>query len=183
MNNSLVSEAKKFAEWAHRSTGQLRKYVNAPYIVHPAEVAKIASSVPSATPEMIAAAWLHDTVEDVPGVTHAIILDRFGKTVSGYVQSLTDVSRPEDGTRLVRKAIDREHTRLAAPEAKTIKLADIISNTSTIIQHDPEFAKIYLREKALLLKVLTEGDASLLETALKILSDGARELNIDIWKT
>lgn len=49
----------------------------------------------------------------------------------------------------------------ASPAAKTIKLADLIDNTRSIVERDPKFAQIYLAEKALLLEVLREGDATL----------------------
>jgi hypothetical protein len=84
------------------------------------------------------------------------------------VEQLTDVSRPEDGNRAKRKAIDRAHTAKASPEAKTIKLADLIDNTRSIVELDPGFAKIYLVEKVLLLEVLQEGDAGLWEMARRM---------------
>jgi len=74
---------------------------------------------------------------------------------------LTDVSKPEDGNRAVRKARDREHTAAAPAEAQTIKLADLISNSRSIMAHDPAFAKTYLEEKRLLLAVMTKGDPGL----------------------
>ena len=56
----LVTKAALFAEKAHR--GQLRKYTGEPYIVHPAEVAKIVSTLPEATDALICVAWLHDVI-------------------------------------------------------------------------------------------------------------------------
>ena len=47
-------KALTFATAAHAAVGQLRKYTNEPYIVHPVEVAGIVSKVPGATDEMIA---------------------------------------------------------------------------------------------------------------------------------
>lgn len=52
------------------------------------------------------------------------------------------------------------------PRRKTIKLADIIENTATIDQHDPEFAKVYRKEKEALLAVMTKGDPALYQRAL-----------------
>jgi GrpB-like predicted nucleotidyltransferase (UPF0157 family) len=65
----------------------------------------------------------------------------------------------------VRKAIDLQHTAAAPPEAKTVKLADLISNTQSIVKYDPKFAKIYLEEKRRLLTVLGDGDATLFARA------------------
>ncbi len=109
-------------------------------------------------------------VEDTP-VTLDEIRDAFGDLVADLVGDLTDVSKPSDGNRAARKAIDRHHTELASPQAKTIKLADLIDNTRSIVQYDPDFAKVYLVEKALLLEVLREGDATLFEIAQGIVAD------------
>jgi hypothetical protein len=85
----------------------------------------------------------------------------FGADIAALVGWLTDVSQPQDGNRAVRKAMDREHTARAPAEAQTIKLADLISNSKSIMAHDPEFARTYLEEKRLLLAVMTRGDAGL----------------------
>lgn len=126
---------------------------------HPAAVAKLVCSV-SRDECMIMAALLHDTVEDTD-VTIDIIELEFGHRVANLVSDLTDVSKPENGNRETRKAIDREHTAKASPDAKTIKLADLIDNTKSIVEHDPDFAVVYLKEKELLLEVLTDGSAIL----------------------
>jgi (p)ppGpp synthase/HD superfamily hydrolase len=160
----VVRKAQVYAMAAHAAVGQRRKYTNEPYIVHPAEVAKIVASVPGSTPDMVAAAWLHDVVEDT-GVTIETVRAEFGAEVADLVAWLTDVSRPEDGNRAHRKARDREHTAAAPAEAQTIKLADLISNTRSIMAHDPKFAVTYLEEKRALLAVMTRGDATLMEIA------------------
>jgi len=156
----IVRKAQVYAMAAHAAVGQKRKYTGEPYIVHPAEVASIVASVPGSTPDMVAAAWLHDVVEDT-GCTFTDIHMAFGADIAALVGWLTDVSRPEDGKRAVRKAIDREHTAQAPAEAQTIKLADLISNSKSIMAHDPGFAKTYLEEKRLLLEVLSKGDPEL----------------------
>lgn len=161
----MVERARLFATAAHAAVAQLRKYTNEPYIVHPAEVVSIVRSVPH-TEEMLAAAWLHDVVEDT-GVTLEVIREEFGEAVAGLVGWLTDVSRPEQGNRATRKAIDRAHTAMAPAEAQTVKLADLISNTRTIVEHDANFARVYLEEKRLLLDVLTKGDPVLMGIARK----------------
>ena len=61
----VVRKAQVYAMAAHAAVGQKRKYTGEPYIVHPAEVAKIVAGVPGSTPDMVAAAWLHDVVEAV----------------------------------------------------------------------------------------------------------------------
>jgi (p)ppGpp synthase/HD superfamily hydrolase len=126
-------------------------------------VSEIVKTVPH-TDEMIAAALLHDVVEDTP-FTIDDINDRFGNKVAELVSWLTDVSRPEDGNRKTRKSLDREHIVEAPAEAQTIKLADLIHNTKSIEQHDPGFWKVYKQEKIALLDVLTKGDRSLMHIA------------------
>ena len=164
MNN--VERARVFATAAHAAVKQVRKYTFEPYIVHPTEVASIVASVPH-TNEMLAAAYLHDTVEDT-GVSIVDIQVEFGNEVASLVGWLTDVSKPEQGNRAVRKAIDREHTAMAPAAAQTVKLADLIANSRSILAHDPAFAKVYLEEKRMLLEVLTRGDATLMAQARRI---------------
>ena len=176
-NLPLVLRARLFATNAHGANNQRRKYTDEPYIVHPASVVRLVASV-SHSPAMLAAAWLHDVVEDTP-VTIEGIQEAFGSEVSELVDFLTDVSRPSDGNRQTRKAIDRDHIALAPISAKTIKLADLIDNTRSIVRYDPGFARIYLREKALLLEVLSDGDATLLSIAREQLSKGQRHIFLD----
>lgn len=166
---TLEERAKNFATERHGATNHIRKYTGEPYINHPAAVVELVRSVPH-TEAMLAAAWLHDTVEDT-GTTLSEIKDLFGIEVCAFVEMLTDVSKPEDGNRAERKALDREHTAKAMPPAKTIKLADLIDNSKSILERDPKFAKVYLREKALLLKILTEGDKTLWAKARAIIDE------------
>ena len=161
----MVERARVFATAAHAAVGQVRKYTFEPYIVHPAEVAKIVRDA-GGTEAMVAAAWLHDTVEDT-GVTIETIRAEFGTEVAELVGWLTDVSRPEHGNRAHRKALDRAHSAMAPAEAQTVKLADLIVNTRSIMEHDVAFAKTYLEEKRLLLEVMTKGDATLMAIARK----------------
>lgn len=165
----LIDRARAFATAAH--AGQVRKYTGLAYITHPEAVAEIVRSVPH-TPQMIAAAWLHDVVEDC-GVELHTIQREFGPWVAEYVHWLTDVSKPSDGNRAKRKEIDRLHTSRAPAEAQTIKYADLIDNLSTIVGHDPAFAKVYLKEKALLLAVADKGDPTLLRRARDLVSEFA----------
>ena len=162
----LERRAEEFATAAHARAGQVRKYTGEPYIEHPRAVVALVRSVPH-DEGMLAAAWLHDTVEDT-GVTLDDIRDEFGHDVADLVGWLTDVSQTTDGNRKARKAIDRAHTARAPARAKTIKLADLIDNSASIVERDPEFAKVYLAEKRELLTVLIEGDATLHTRAMEI---------------
>lgn len=144
--------------------GQVRKYTGKPYIIHPSGVSWLVTSCATADDEMVAAAWLHDTMEDC-GETFVSLQDQFGTDVATLVRELTDLSRPEDGNRATRKAIDRERLLRMRNRAKTIKVADIIDNIRSIVRDDVEFAKVYLPEKMLDLEVLVGADPDLLRRA------------------
>lgn len=163
----ISAEAASFASNAHES--QKRKYTGEPYFVHCAEVAEIVRSV-GGDSEMIAAAYLHDTVEDT-SVEIEDIEREFGKDVADLVADLTDVSTPFDGSRAERKALDREHSAKASSRAKTIKLADLISNSKSITKYDPGFAVTYMREKQLLLPHLVQGNNNLFKEAERIIQE------------
>lgn len=162
---ALVEKAKQFATIAHKRINQLRKYNNQPYTVHLSSVANIVASVTD-DEEMIAAAWLHDVVEDTPATLYDVEKE-FGTGVAELVENLTDISKPGDGNRLTRKSIDKKHIARASQRAKTIKLADLIDNASDICKHDVKFAELYLQEMSALLEVLDEGDTALYKRAWK----------------
>ena len=144
-----VGAAIWVAQNAHR--GQVRKYTGEPYVVHSLAVARTVAKVfPSAM--AVSAAVLHDVVED----TDVTLEDLrgcvyIGPYVTCLVDDLTDVSKPTDGNRATRKAIDRAHTARAHPMAKLVKLADLIDNSRDIFAMDPGFAPVYAAEKAALL--------------------------------
>lgn len=162
---SLAYEAMMFAREAHK--GQRRKYTNNPYVDHLAEVCGIAMSVgwhaTTVHPDKVmAVCWLHDCVEDC-GVLLLDIEQRFGFDVAVGVSGLSDV---ETGNRAERKQKSRERLATCSGWIQTIKVADLISNTSSIVMHDPKFAVVYLEEKRLLLDVLTKADPRLVAIAI-----------------
>ena len=161
----LVEKAKQFATTAHKRINHQRKYSSQPYTSHLSAVAKTVASVTD-DEEMIAAAWLHDVVEDTPATIYDVEKE-FGSAVAELVDCLTDVSKPGDGNRKIRKAIDRQHLARASQRAKTVKLADLIDNAVDISRHDSEFAEVYLVEMAALLDVLDEGESTLYKRAWK----------------
>jgi (p)ppGpp synthase/HD superfamily hydrolase len=172
--SKIIEKAAEFARVAHESIDQRRKYTDEPYIVHPQAVAATVASVTD-DPATIAAAWLHDVVEDTP-VTLDELTEEFGAEIAGLVSDLTNTSQKEDGNRRQRKAIDRQHTAQADPRAKTVKLADMIDNLTGIATLASGFAYIYLREKELQLQVLTEGHPELYKRVETIIKDEFREL-------
>lgn len=173
----LVNKAFTFASAAHTAVNQKRKYSGLPYIVHPVEVCAYVSSVDDHTPEMLAAALLHDVVEDT-AISHEIIEAMFGKVVMNLVHWLTDVSvvwkdgkkSKVEGNRSTRKAMDRAHTHSAPKAAQTIKVADLIANTKDITEADPNFAVVYMKEKRLLLEGMN-ADKKLMDEAWKLVHE------------
>lgn len=159
----IIEKAEQFAVQAHGP--QKRKYTGEPYIVHPIEVSQIVRTVPH-TNAMVAAAILHDVIEDTEATYDDVVVN-FGVVIADLVNELTDVSKPEDGNRAVRKALDRAHLAKASADAQTIKLADVISNSKDIKVNDPKFAKVYIPEMKALLEVLDKGDSELMKQAEK----------------
>jgi (p)ppGpp synthase/HD superfamily hydrolase len=160
----MEEEALEFARESHGS--QTRKYGHEPYIEHPKRVAEMVRGVPHSE-AMICAAYLHDVVEDTP-VTHEEIVRLFGKEVALLVHELTDEFMKEKHPGLNRKERKkREISRQArmSPEAKTIKLADVIDNTRDIIKNDKDFSRKYIPEMEALVEALQGGDFQLLMRA------------------
>lgn len=165
---SIAFKAMELARKAHAS--QRRKYTNAPYTDHLAEVAGIVATVTdfdTITPEaLIATAWLHDIVEDCGYTAERLWaeLDPRSESITETDQVVRGVlwlSDFEEGNRAMRKLLSRERLNRAPAWVQTIKCADLISNTGSIVQFDPEFAKVYLEEKRQLLEVMTKADRRL----------------------
>ncbi|MBD3894651.1 bifunctional (p)ppGpp synthetase/guanosine-3',5'-bis(diphosphate) 3'-pyrophosphohydrolase [Halomonas sp. ML-15] len=170
--DDMIERAALFSRAAHQAVGQQRKYTGEPYWRHPATVAKMVSAVETATAEMIAAAHLHDVLEDT-AVTALDIEECFGQRVAVLVQELTDqFIDPDIGNRAHRKALERNRLAHVSPQAQTIKYADLIDNTTSIVARDPGFARVYLAEKRLLLEVMTAGDQALKRKAWRVLQEG-----------
>jgi len=131
LNTELLDRAIIFAVKAHAGTERRGK--GFPYIVHPMEALEIVATM---TPdqELLAAAALHDTVEDTE-VTVEQIRDLFGDKVAGLVAAESDtfqegVSEEESWHARKQAAIDR--LAGASHEAKIVALGDKLSNMRAI---------------------------------------------------
>ena len=120
----LVSEAADLA--ARRHSGMQRKGGgNEPYINHLAEVANLlAVATEGADAELVAAGWLHDTVEDT-ATSHNELVSAFGGDVASLVREVTD---DKSLPKAERKRLQVVKTPAKTPRAKMIKLADLTSN-------------------------------------------------------
>ena len=159
-----VKRAELFARAAHGAVGQIRKYTGEPYVTHPIRVMSLVKTVLK-DPDALAAALLHDVIEDTE-ITENEIYAEFGPDVTSMVAALSDPPKVNGiQSRKARKALDRDRLSKASASVQTIKVADMIDNTESIVAHDPHFAKVYLEEKRLLLDVLTKADTGLVHIA------------------
>ena len=129
----LVTEAAEFA--ARRHNGMARKgRGNEPYINHLAEVANLLSAATDgADAELVAAGWLHDTIEDT-GTTRAELAQGFSERVASLVVECTDDMSLAKAERRRLQIVNASHK---SPGAKLIKIADKISNIGARIHADP----------------------------------------------
>ncbi len=129
----MVSEAAELA--ARRHNGMARKGRGSePYINHLAEVANLLSSATDgADAELVAAGWLHDTIEDTE-TTREELAQTFSERVASLVVECTDDMRLPKAERRRRQVTDAPHK---SPGAKLIKIADKISNIGARVHSDP----------------------------------------------
>jgi guanosine-3',5'-bis(diphosphate) 3'-pyrophosphohydrolase len=128
-----VLDAARFA--AEKHANQRRKGVTAePYINHLLEVAHLVSmAVPEPDTNLVMAALLHDTIEDVE-VTAAELAERFSEDVAALVVEMTD---DKSLPKAERKRLQVEHAPKLTVRAQTIKLADKISNLRSLLSSPP----------------------------------------------
>jgi guanosine-3',5'-bis(diphosphate) 3'-pyrophosphohydrolase len=130
---ALVLKAAEFA--ARKHSNQRRKDKSAsPYINHPIALAEVLSRVGGIkSPEVLAAALLHDTMEDTQ-TTRAELRKAFGPSIAKIVEEVTDDKRLP---KLKRKELQVEHAAHISKSAKLVKLADKISNLSDMATSPP----------------------------------------------
>ena len=127
-----IEEAIHFAVKAHE--GAVRKGTSLPYILHPLEAAAIAARF-TPDPDVIAAAVLHDVLEDTPCTAHELRA-AFGERVTALVLSNSEDKRPDrpaEETWEVRKQETLDHLRGASREEKIVAFADKLSNLRSIL--------------------------------------------------
>ena len=128
---STIGAAEDFARQAH--DGQVRKgAAQEPYAQHLAEVAMLTRAFGGAT-QTVAAAWLHDTVEDC-GIAPAELERRFGAAVAALAAELTDDRTLDKAARKRRQVETAPHK---SDQACLIKLADKTSNLRALAMSPP----------------------------------------------
>ncbi len=171
---TLLDDAIRFAVSKH--SGVLRKSGSTPYILHPLEVAAIVSTLTD-DQEVLAAAVLHDTVEDTD-TTPEEISELFGPRVAALVASETEDKRPElppeQSWRIRKEESLAELAYASDPAVKMLWLGDKLSNLRSISrckkeggsgiwnsfnQKDPAEQAWYYRSIDALLSGLQDSDA------------------------
>lgn len=133
----IVKRAKIFA--TERHAGQTRKDSRTPYIVHPAMMVASLKQCGIDDPYILAAAWLHDTVEDT-NTTLDEIYGEFGPSVCGLVDALTRRKPHENHDLYNSRVLSSSHA------ARLIKVADTEHNIRTIECLDDQAQERKLRE-------------------------------------
>lgn len=126
---NITTKAKEFASYAHRD--QVRNDEGkTPYIFHLEEVAELVKDS-GGSEEEIAAAWLHDVVEDTE-VTMEEVLREFGEEVAYIVNGVTDLPEWIPLSLQERKAKQAERVSKEKDSVKRVKLADQTSNVQIV---------------------------------------------------
>lgn len=149
---------------------QKRKYTFEPYWFHLDNVAGRLVKEGEENINIIAAALLHDSLEDVAGLTSQELRSRLAFISSWYplwdfdcdhicslVEELTDqytkVNYP-NLNRASRKELEGERLRKISPQAMLIKASDIIDNSESIRKYSPDFFVVYCKEYQSILPML-----------------------------
>ena len=125
-------DALGFAYEAHKDQ---RRRSGDPYIMHPCSVARIlAVELDIRSPEMLAAALLHDTIEDVEEVDGPLLREKFGPDVEAIVEGCTKVTHFSGARQTFKKMVHRKIFSGAAAklEVMLVKLADRLHNLRTL---------------------------------------------------
>jgi len=145
LTHTLILKAAHFAAKKHRDQRRKDKHAS-PYIIHPISVAlEIAQIGGVDDPEILAAALLHDTLEDTETTPEELEAE-FGKKVCEYVLDVSDDKTLPKDERKIRQI---EHAKKISKGAALIKLGDKISNVTDVINSPPEDWDINRRKEYL----------------------------------
>ena len=188
MNEEIIRNRHKVLAFvALWHVQQKRKYTGEPYLFHLQAVAEMADGK---CPYGYEIGLCHDLLEDTICTEEELgrALLRFGYTVNEAnlivecVVELTDVWTPENSPELNRKArktLEALRLHAISPTGQSVKYADLIDNTKSIVEHDPGFAKKYIQEKEAILEGMDQGNKILRRWCLKSLEDAKLKLSKD----
>lgn len=132
--DGIVARASTFARHVHKEQFRENK-ARRPLVAHLEEVASLVSWSGGSVEE-IAAAWLHDVVEDTP-VTIGRIKTLFGARIAEIVDGLTDPLEFKSLPLARRKALQAERVKGKDKSVKRVKLADQLSNVLSVLTDPP----------------------------------------------
>ncbi len=130
---NVIYLAEEFARKAHTNdhVGKTINGVTRPRTVHLQEVADLVWAS-GGTDVEIAAAWLHDTIEDTPTSLHDIET-AFGAEIANIVEGLTDLPEFKDMPTNERKKKQAERVKSESDSIKRVKIADQTSNVRLVV--------------------------------------------------
>lgn len=173
-------QEKLFEIVKHYHDGQVRKYTGNPYHTHLYDVAELVSPHVVNTIEI---ALCHDLFEDTKctprELSNHLTQDcnyslGYATSIVNGVKNLTDVFTHEQYpsmNRAERKLNEVHRLSYISGDCQSIKYADLIDNTHSIVLYDPSFSKIYVPEAIELLNRLRRGNIYLLLQLASILED------------
>jgi (p)ppGpp synthase/HD superfamily hydrolase len=161
--NAIVFEAAAFAARAHRH--QLRKDNQTPYVSHPFRVCLVVRHVFGIDdPRILAAALLHDTIEDTT-TDYDDIVEHFGPDVARWVAAVSKDPRMEFEE---REAAYRKVLAAADWQAKVVKLADLYDNLSDCRHFTPKGQQKTAAKSRLYLAAVRDGLPPEAQAAMKL---------------
>src|ERR1700729_4160891 len=178
-NEDLLNRAYVYAMKAH---GEQKRASGDPYFSHPLEVAAILTDL-KLDDATIAAALLHDTIEDTPA-TRAEIDELFGHEIGALVEGLTKLKKPDLVTKEAKQAENLRKLLLAIADdvrVLLIKLADRLHNVRTLEYRPPEARRI-TAEETLDIYAPLAGRMGMHEMREELEDLSFRELNPDAYK-
>ena len=150
--NAIIFEAAAFAARAHQH--QLRKDRETPYVSHPYRVCLVVRHVFGIDdPRILAAALLHDTIEDTT-TDYDDLIERFGEDVARWVATVSKDPRIEFEA---REAKYREVLAAADWQAKVVKLGDLYDNLGDCLHFPPKGQRKTATKARLYLAAVLEG--------------------------
>lgn len=176
----LTEKQKQLFEFVkEKHKDQKRKHTNEPYHTHLYNVAEIVSAYES---DCIEIALCHDLFEDTNcnfNVLYKAMTDigyerDFSYNVCSCVTELTDKFTKEEYpylNRSKRKKNEAERLSKISAISQSVKYADLIDNTSSIAKYDKDFAKVYLKEKEVILSGMNQGNAMLYKDCKQVLGN------------
>lgn len=172
----------QFIEQAHKD--QVRKYTNEPYFK--AHLKPVAERVDFLHPLAYEIGLGHDLFEDTEVSKeffeeYLIFIGYSKEETFVIIQGITELTDVYTSVaypslnRAQRKIQEAHRLATISKLSQSIKYADLIDNTKSIAKYDPGFAKVYLKEKKLILNVMNKGDTGLYTKAWETLDESLEE--------